>query len=146
MTVQEISDRLEINDLLVRYTVALDTGQWDLLDSCFTADAHIDYKSSGGIEGAYPEVKEWLSKVLPTFSAMMHIISNSTVDLNGDRAAAKTYVLNPMQMRSKDASVTEFTVGAYYHDKLLRTDEGWRIEERVEEQVMVIGNSGGSPS
>ena len=56
MTVGELSDRIEIQDLLVRYARAIDTKDWDLLDTCFTPDAHVDYTSSGGIAGRYPEV------------------------------------------------------------------------------------------
>ena len=48
---QELSDRLEINDLLIRYTYAIDDGDWELLDRVFTPDAQIDYTSSGGIAG-----------------------------------------------------------------------------------------------
>ena len=48
---QEISDRLEITDVLTRYTRAIDTGDWDRLDTVFTPDAEIDYTESGGIAG-----------------------------------------------------------------------------------------------
>jgi hypothetical protein len=39
----ELSDRAEINDVLIRYTRAIDTGDWDRLDTVFTPDARIDY-------------------------------------------------------------------------------------------------------
>ena len=42
-TSQQISDRLEIEALLTRYTRAIDTGEWDRLDDVFTPDAQIDY-------------------------------------------------------------------------------------------------------
>ena len=51
MTLEEISDRIEINDLLVRYTVAIDEKDWELLDTVYTPDAKVDYTSSGGIKG-----------------------------------------------------------------------------------------------
>ena len=61
MDLQRISDRLEIEEVLTRYTRAIDTGAWDRLDTVFTADARIDYTQSGGIEGGYAEVKAWLA-------------------------------------------------------------------------------------
>ena len=64
MSVQEISDRIEIQDLLVRYTVAIDTKDWKLLDQCFLPDAQVDYTATGGIQGSYPEVRVWLEKAL----------------------------------------------------------------------------------
>ena len=43
MEPHEISDRLEIADVLTRYTRAIDAGEWDRLDTVFTPDADIDY-------------------------------------------------------------------------------------------------------
>jgi hypothetical protein len=143
LSADQVSDRIEINDLLVRYTRAIDTCDWDLLDTCFTPDAHIDYKSSGGVAGSYPEVRAWLAKALAQFDAMMHLVSNSSVELDGDSARARTYVLNPMGMKQADGSLHFFTVAADYKDRLVRTPEGWRIAERIEEQMFV---QGGMPS
>ncbi len=136
----EISDRIEINDLLTRYTVAIDTKDWSLLDSCFTPDAHLDYTSApGGVKGAYPEVRQWLEKALAPFPMTVHFISNSTVELAGDAARARTYVLNPMGFPNPDGSLHIFTVGAFYVDRLVRTEAGWRIRERVEETAFLDG-------
>ena len=44
MTLQEISDRLEIQELFVDYTQAIDCRNWDGVDDVFTADAHIDFQ------------------------------------------------------------------------------------------------------
>lgn len=140
MTLQEISDRLEINDLLTRYTVAIDTKDWGLLDTCFTPDAHVDYTTSGGVKGPYSEVRAWLEKALAAFPVTMHLISNSTVQLAGDAASSRTYVYNPMGLPAEGGGYRFFTVGAYYVDKLVRTDAGWRIRDRYEEQAFFDGN------
>ncbi len=139
LSLEEISDRIQINDLLTRYTVAIDTKNWSLLDTCFTSDAQVDYTSSGGIKGAYPEVRKWLEKALAAFSMTQHFISNSTVELDGDKATARTYLINPMGFPKQDGSLHIFTVGAYYNDELVCTDEGWRIAERFEEQAFLDG-------
>jgi hypothetical protein len=137
---QEISDRIEINDLLIRYTTAIDTKDYKLLDSCFTADADVDYTTSGGTKGKYPEVRKWLEKALSVFPMTVHFISNSVVELDGDRASAKTAVINPMGFPNEDGSLHIFTVGAYYIDKLVRTPDGWRIAERFEQQAYMEGS------
>ena len=139
LSLEEISDRIQINDLLTRYTVAIDTKNWSLLDTCFTSDAQVDYTSSGGIKGAYPEVRKWLEKALAAFSMTQHFISNSSVELDGDKATARTYLINPMGFPKQDGNLHIFTVGAYYNDKLVCTDEGWRIAERFEEQAFLDG-------
>ena len=139
LSIREISDRIRIGDLLTRYTVALDRKDWRLLDTCFTPDAHVDYTQSGGIKGSYPEVRRWLEKALGLFAMTQHFIGNSSVEIDGDAASARTYVINPMGMRQPDGSLHIFTVGAYYNDKLVCTGEGWRIAERVEEQAYLQG-------
>ena len=140
LSVQEISDRIQINDLLVRYTAAIDQKDWNLLDTCFTPDAQVDYVSSGGIKGSYPEVRKWLEKALAAFPMTMHFISNSTVQIEGDTAQSRTYVINPMGFPNPDGSLHLFTVGAYYLDELVRTEAGWRISQRVEEQAYLEGS------
>jgi len=140
LTLQEISDRIEINDLLIRYTKSIDEKDWALLDSCFTPDAELDYVSSGGIQGAYPEVRAWLEKALAAFPTTAHYVSNSEVQLDGDRASARTAVYNPMFFPNPDGSQHHFAVGAYYVDELVRTDAGWRIARRREDQAFLEGS------
>ena len=139
LSIEEISDRIEIDDLLTRYTVAIDTKDWKLLDQCFTPDAHLDYTSAGGVKGSYPEVRAWLEKALAPFPMTVHFISNTTVELDGDAARTRTYVLNPMGFPNPDGTLHLFTVGAYYNDQLVRTEDGWRIAERIEEQAFLDG-------
>ena len=139
LSLQEVSDRIEIQDLLVRYTKAIDEKDWELLDRCFTPDAEVDYTSSGGIAGSYPEAREWLAKALAPFPMTVHYITNSEVNLDGDRATARTAVLNPMGFANPDGSLHQFTVGAYYVDELVRTAEGWRIRSRREDQAFMEG-------
>ncbi len=141
---QEISDRLEVQELLVRYSRAIDTQDYALLDSCFLPDAYVDYTQSGGAKGPYPEVREWLEKVLAPFATMMHMIGNTTLELDGDKAKSRTYVINPMGFPKPDGGVHMFTVGAHYVDKLVRTDDGWRIAERIEEAVYMDGTLPGA--
>jgi hypothetical protein len=48
-------------------------------------------------------------------------------------------VYNPMGLNSAEGKLRLFYVGAYYNDKLVRTDQGWRIAERFEEQAFLDG-------
>ena len=99
MDLQEISDRIEIGDVLIRYTRAIDTFAWDRLDTVFTPDAQIDYTESGGITGSYEEAKPWLAEVLPAFfRKLMHTLGQVEVDLRGDEAEVTAYFHNPMTM------------------------------------------------
>jgi len=86
LSLAEISDRMEIQQLLVDYSTAIDNRRFDDLDRVFTPDAYIDYTELGGIEGSYPDVKAWLSEVLPNFPAYFHMLGNFDIRLNGDTA------------------------------------------------------------
>jgi len=132
MTLQEVSDRIEIDDLLTRYATAVDSKDWDLYATCFTSDARIDYTAAGGIKGTLPEVRRWLEEVLASFPMTQHLVTNRMVRIDGDAATCSSYLFNPMGVRDGDG-VMVFLEGGYYRDRLVRTPDGWRIAERVEE-------------
>ena len=129
-----LADRVEIDDLLIRYATAVDARDWGLLDTVFAADADLDYRSAGGIRGRYDEVRRWLASVLPVFTWTQHLVVNRAVDLAADGATATALSIfhNPNGLRV-DGEPWLFTVGGRYHDRLARQSEGWRITSRVEE-------------
>lgn len=136
MDVQLLSDRLQIDDLLTTYTRAIDTGDWDRLDAVFTPDAEIDYTSTGGIAGRYPEVKAWLAENLPMFPRRQHVLGQKEVVLDGEPAAGArvtAYFLNPMVLPQADGSELLWEFGGLYHHDLVRTRDGWRSARLVEE-------------
>ena len=136
MDLQTLADRLEVDDLLTRYTRAIDTGEWDRLDEVFTADAEIDYTSTGGIRGGYPEVKAWLAQNLPMFPRRQHVLGQREVLLDGDPAQTgrvTAYFLNPMVLPQRDGSELLWEFGGLYHHDLVRTGSGWRSRGLVEE-------------
>ncbi len=129
-----LADRAAIEDQLSRYCRAIDTGDWDLLDAIFTPDAVLDYGSSGGQRGPYPEMKAWLAEVLPLFAVRQHLVVNREITLTGDTATSRASLLNPMGVRRPDGGVQMFYTGGTYHDRWRRTGDGWRIVERVLEE------------
>ncbi len=131
---RQCRDRLEIDDTITRYSTALDTRRWDDLDHVFTPDAVLDYRSAGGIKGSYPEVKEWLSSVLPVFSWTQHLVVNRAVALSPDgKTAISTSLFHNPNGTEIDGAPWLFVVGGSYHDRWVRTPGGWRIRHRVEE-------------
>jgi len=135
-TLEDIADRLEIQDLLVSYSHAIDFQRWDELDDVFTPDAFIDYTVFGGPKGSYPEIKEFLRTTMPMFSNYYHMVSTSKIEVDGDTATGVTICHNPMVLGEGDDQQI-FTCGLWYRDKYVRTADGWRIAERVEEKAYV---------
>ena len=134
LTPAQLLDRLEIDDLLTRYATGVDRQDWDLWQSCFTPDAVIDYTAFGGIRGGVMEVRAWLEKTLRMFAMSQHMILNREIEFDGDTAASRAGFFNPMALRQGDGGDRLlFFEGGYYLDQLVRTAEGWKIRERVEE-------------
>ena len=139
MDLAQISDRLEIEALLVRYTRAIDSGDWDLLDDVFTSEARIDYTATGGIAASYPEVKRWLAETLPIFPRRMHTLGQIECEVDGDEATVAAYFHNPMVLAQPDRAELLVELGGIYHHLLVRTTEGWRSRSLVEELVWKRG-------
>src|SRR3954451_22792964 len=96
MDLQTISDRIEIADLLSRYAHAVDTKDWTLWRTVFTADARIDYRSAGGAEGDRETVAQWLEASLAPFPMTQHFITNIQCMIDGDTARVDAMFYNPM--------------------------------------------------
>ncbi|ORV84093.1 nuclear transport factor 2 family protein [Mycolicibacterium iranicum] len=136
LSIEEISDRLEIQQLLIDYSTAIDQRRFDDLDAVFTPDAYIDYRVAGGIDGSFPEVKAWLKEVLPNCPAYYHLVGNADVRISygpeGDTATSRAICFNPMAMGGDGGQI--YFVGIWYVDEFVRTDQGWRMSKRVEEK------------
>ncbi|HBZ70698.1 MAG TPA: hypothetical protein DEP35_13580 [Deltaproteobacteria bacterium] len=132
---RQISDRLEIAELLARYARGVDTKDWALWRTVFTEDAHIDYRSAGGIEGDRETVGKWLAAALTAFPMTQHYITNVEIDVDGDTARVRAMFYNPMRFRGADD--LNF-YGGYYHHQLVRTSHGWRSRDLREETTWSV--------
>jgi len=128
--VQEVADKLEIQELLFRYARAVDTKDWELLEAVFTPDAHLDYTSAGGPAAGRDEVVAWLARSLALLPVTQHYITNLEIELDGDRARVRAMFYNPMQL----PGMTDMSAcGGNYLHEVVRTPAGWRSERLVEQ-------------
>ena len=146
MDLQELSDRMEIRDLITAYTRAVDTRTWDALDDVFTTDAVLDYTSVGGPADSLAVVKPWVEQGLRGFDRYQHVIGQVAIELPGsgqasvgDTARATAYLTNPMVAKAPDGTETLWEVGGYYHHDLVRTPDGWRSRRMVDEIIWQRG-------
>jgi hypothetical protein len=128
-SLQELSDRLEIQDLLVDYSYAVDRREWPALDAVFTADARIDLTATGGVCGDLTTIKGFLADAQQHFTASQHLVAASKIELAGDTATGRTMCHNPLVFKGGKVMF----VGLWYIDRFVRTEEGWRIAERAQE-------------
>lgn len=132
LSLEQISDRLELQQLVTDYANAIDARAFERLDRIFTPDAQIDYTAMGGIAGPYPQIKAWLPEALKHFPAYMHLIGNLSFEIAGDTATGQVACINPMVIPKPDGGHDTMFLGLWYHDRYRRTPDGWRISERRE--------------
>lgn len=139
----DTTDQLAIRRLLHRYARAVDTRDWELYRSLFTADAHLDYSSAPlGHAGPRDEIVGWLSHNLAFLPMTMHYITNVEADVDGDTAEVHAQFYNPMQFPGFDEMSY---CGGYYHHDLIRTHVGWQSRSLTEENIWFV-NPPVSPS
>jgi hypothetical protein len=125
-TLQELSDRVEIGEVIARYSAAVDGHRWELLDDVFTPDADCDFMDIAGFRGDRAALREWLSGGMPPGRKYFHLMGAPSVEIEGDAASVVTPCLNPSP--SADGGLLMF--GHWYRDRFVRTAEGWRIAAR----------------
>ena len=124
MSAVDVGDRFAISDVLIRYATALDGRDWELLASCFTDDATLDYDTSGtyGRDAFVEHCRAGLARM----KATQHCVTNHVISTDGDRAHSTSYVI-AQHVRENDVT---FTLGGAYSDDLVRAGTGWRIASR----------------
>ena len=130
LSLEEISDRLEIQQLLTAYSTAIDAGRFDDLDDLFTDDGEVDLSVTGGAYGPFGEVKAWLIETLSSMGAYMHLVSNIDLRLTGDTATARTACVNPLVLDPKSNAV--YLICFWYDDEFVKTNGSWRFRRRTQ--------------
>ena len=131
---QEISDRLEIQDLVFHYADLVDSKQIEALRTdVFTEDAHIDYSAMGGSVGNVDETLAFLKASLTDelFPASQHLNANVQIQVDGDSGSGRVMCFNPMVMAMGEGETQTILMGLWYVDEYRRTEAGWRISRSV---------------
>lgn len=123
------SDEEQIRELLYRYARGVDRRDWDLVRSCYQADAtdwHGQYR--GGVDGLVAQMRERHARI----DSSMHFISNVLIEVCGDTATSEAYCQAYLRSPGAPGRATTRTVRCRYLDRLERRDDAvWRIAERV---------------
>ena len=93
LSLQEISDRLQIQDALLAYSTALDVPgrRWDQWYRCFTEDAVCEFPGIGAKSPA--ELQELFAQNDATRLSTQHLLLNIVIGLDGDEATARSECL-----------------------------------------------------
>jgi hypothetical protein len=143
-------DRVEIQNVLARYCRGIDRLDKELLKTVYHPDANDDHGVFNG--NAYEFIEMIIPLLKDLTSGGSHMLFQSQIDVEGDRAAAETYFLAYQRMRGGRSKIEdyfgptyaaaaakagtidedhEYIAGGRYVDQLTRRNGEWRIQSRI---------------
>jgi len=142
LSIQEISDRLEIQDLITNYCTAVDKKNWKGYREIFLEDASVDYSGSGGLSGSVDEVIDYLDaslgfqKELGFAPTTQHLVGNLELTLSKDSAKVRCMLYNPIMLgQGEGANAAIF--GVWYTFEVERK-KVWKIKSLSQEPAIKI--------
>lgn len=123
-----IEDRLAIEDLMVRYTTALDEGDIEGVVACFAEDGWLDSPIVGRHQG-HAELRQFAELTAkPTRAGVRfrHVVSNFRIDVEGNRGRVRCYLLDWATVGRE----TTLLAPGEYDCELVRGPDGWLLQNR----------------
>lgn len=134
---QRVEDELAIRRVIVEYAVRLDARDLDAYLDLFADDGV--WQVGNTVRRGRAEIREMLTgiygdpEVEPYGYQGFRIVSNIQVDVQGDRATARSRHLS--LTRSERGNPTPILSGLY-EDEFIREGGEWKIQRRVDHPIM----------
>lgn len=130
LSLQEMSDRLEIQRNVWDWSNAIDLKAWALLDQVLADDVELLLgEQVRGKAAAVAWLKERFTR--PDLHGYVHMMVQSRIDVAGDTADSLTRCLNPVERVLPDRRhVAQYDFHCL-HFQHVRTRQGWRIRRRL---------------
>jgi len=121
-------DRLAIADLAARYAAAVDGREFDRLAVVFTPDCRLETGRS--VRDGIDEVSEAMQGLL-RYEATSHVLGQQVLDVTDDAdvVTGLTYCTAHHLTQHPDRR-SDKVMHIRYHDRFVRTVDGWRIADR----------------
>lgn len=144
MNLQEISDRLEIQDVVHRLVRGFDRRDWHTVEHLLADTVVSDYTAMLGGEPqsrTAAEQTRYYREQLDPLDTTMHAATTLLVDLDGDHATASVNVLTWLR-REAAHDGPMWSNGAAGEIRLTRTAGHWRIDRIIVRPAWAEGNRG----
>lgn len=144
MTHEDLVDRGNIVDHILDYATGIDQRQWDLYRSIFADQIMLDFSSWSGQPEAPMPADDWVAGVRATlepFDATQHVLTNFSVELDGDRATCTCYMAAHHHLVTGELREMH-SIGGYYVHELRRSGNGWLIHRTQLTVTWEMGDRG----
>ena len=127
LSAEQASDVVAIQQVLYHYAYALDARDYDALDDVFAPDAQLH--TSGGTLMSPAQYKTMCATELPKLDATHHMVTNTGVTVDGDRATSRAY-FQAQHVKLSLAPDSQLLMAGWVDDEFERRADGWRITDR----------------
>lgn len=126
--------RADIVDVLSNYATGLDARDWTLWRSVFVDEVLFDLSSWTHQDPRRlnaDRVVKSQARMFAELSVTQHFITNHRVTIDGDRARCLAHMRAEhwIEIDPPKVETARYTMFGYYDDKLVLTDQGWKIAE-----------------
>lgn len=133
----ECSERQAIIDVLNAYATCLDARDWSGLDDVFHPDAVGIYAATlTGRAVVIESIRSFLDGCGPS----QHLLGNYQISIKGATAESSTKARVLHVGAGEQAGLTPYEAIGTYHDRHIRTADGWRIIHRHFDVQISIGD------
>jgi ketosteroid isomerase-like protein len=126
---QAIADRVEIEALRGEFTDAVMMRDYDRLATLFTPDGALRMPNIPAELTGQEQIRGWGERVPALVDYLVQTTHPGTIQLDGDTASGRAYLQELGRLRDGRSELNY----AVYHDRYLRTSDGWKFTERVYE-------------
>ncbi|KAF1023681.1 MAG: hypothetical protein GAK30_00344 [Paracidovorax wautersii] len=126
MALTSLTGELEIRQLLERWAVWRDAGDWARFASVWHPDGVM---MATWFQGPFTEFIRVTREGWSRGVSILHFLGGSAIEVRGDRAIAQTK-MTISQRGDVDGTVCDVVCTGRFYDFVVRTDEGWKLLHR----------------
>jgi ketosteroid isomerase-like protein len=134
----DVEDLIAITAVINRYSRAMDTRQWHLMDEVFTDDA-IQEINGVVVPRGRQQIIDTIRAAVECCERTHHMNTNIDVTIAGDTATG-VCLFRAWHRGAGARSGEIYEAMGTYTDEFVRTGAGWRIHRRVEDIPIDIGS------
>lgn len=134
--IAKLLDERDIERALITFARAMDDRDWDGMSQILDENAAGEF-GNGRLEGR-SAIIEMIQGFLNNCGATQHLLANTLIDVDGNRATSRCYVQD-LHLSRSNPDLAFHTLGDY-HDRWERRDGRWWLVERIKDNRGTVGS------